>query len=138
MSSIEQLKALVSRKNGFARPNKFLVTLPSRFGVDGRDLNTLCNAAQLPAKTITTTDRRIGMEYQRVGHTFAVTETSLTFWLLNDYGVKKYFDNWRNATINESTMSPRYKSQYTDTITIHQLSKPIIGYSRAIEMRRPL
>ena len=42
-NSIEDLKALMNTKLGFARPNKFLVTLPS-VGVGGGLLNGLIGA----------------------------------------------------------------------------------------------
>ena len=77
-NSIEDIKALANTKLGFARPNKFLVTMPSvgvgggllsgligAFGGGGggaspRELNILCSNATMPAKQILTNDRRIG------------------------------------------------------------------------------
>ncbi|WP_438964669.1 hypothetical protein, partial [Winogradskyella sp.] len=77
-NSIEDIKAIANTKLGFARPNRFLVTLPS-VGVGGgllggligafsgigggsspRELNILCSNATMPAKQILTNDRRIG------------------------------------------------------------------------------
>ena len=76
--SIEELKALANTKLGFARPNRFLVTLPSlggggifgffTGGASPRELNILCSNASLPAKTVLTNDRRIGMEFQKVAY----------------------------------------------------------------------
>ena len=112
-NSIEDLKALMNTKLGFARPNKFLVTLPS-VGVGGgllngligafsamgggaspRELNILCSNATMPAKQVLTNDRRIGMEFQKVAYGYAVDDVSMTFYLMNDYGIKDYFDSFQ-------------------------------------------
>ena len=73
-NSVDDLKALANTKLGFARANRFLVTLPTNFGggggllggvlgllnlggggASGRELNLLCTNATLPAKQILTT-----------------------------------------------------------------------------------
>ena len=112
-TSVDELKALASVKLGFARNNKFLVTLPGTFGGEStRNINILCSNASLPAKTIITNERRIGMEFQKMAYGYAVDDVSMTFYLMNDYGVKKYFDNWRSSVINETGMESNYKKEY--------------------------
>ena len=132
MASIDDLKSLASVKLGFARPNNFLITLPARHGVDGRELNILCSNTSLPGKQVLTTERRIGMEMQKIAYGYAVDDVSMTFYLMNDYGVKKYFDNWRSKVINENTFDAQYKNEYVDDITIHQLRKPLVGFSKQL------
>jgi hypothetical protein len=141
-NSVDELKALVNTKLGFARPNRFLVTLPSfggggLFGIftDGaspRELNILCSNASLPSKVVLTNDRRIGMEYQKMAYSYAVDDVSMTFYLMNDYGVKEYFDTWRNIVINEDRMESNYKNEYARTVTIHQLRQPLIGFTKQV------
>lgn len=145
MSSIDQIKSLASSKLGFARSNQFLVELPTTFsgaggflgqlttlltsgvglGSGGGDLNLLCASATLPGKQILTHDRRIGMEFQKVAYGYAVDDVSLSFYALNDYGTRKYFDSWRNVVLNESGSIAGYKKDYAKDIKIHQLRKPI-------------
>ncbi len=137
MAQIDDLKALASVKLGFARPNNFLVTLPADFGVDGRELNILCSNATIPGKQILTSERRIGMETQRMAYGYAVSEVSMTFYLMNDYGVKKYFDNWRTAVIDENVFDIRYKNEYQRPVQIHQLRKPLVGFSKQLGPFRP-
>ena len=98
-NSIEDIKALANTKLGFARTNKFLVTLPT-VGVGGgllagivgafggmgggaspRELNILCSNVTMPAKQILTNERRIGMELQKVAYGYAVDDISMTFFL---------------------------------------------------------
>ena len=125
-NSVDELKALANTKLGFARPNRFLVTLPSfggggLFGIftDGaspRELNILCSHASLPAKNILTNERRIGMEYQKMAYGYQVDDVTLTFYMMNDYGVKEYFDTWRNIVVNENSMESNYKNDYARTV----------------------
>jgi hypothetical protein len=132
MASVDQLKALASTKLGFARPNNFLVNLPSIGSMDGNELNTLCRATSLPGKQVLTMDRRIGMEFQKVAYGYAVDDVSMSFYVMNDYGVKKYFDTWRALTVSEELGELQYKSNYAFDVTIHQLRKPMVGLSKAI------
>lgn len=132
MSSVDDLKAIASVKLGFARPNNYLVTLPDLGGVSSRELNVLCRSTTLPAKQVLTTDRRIGMEMQKIAYGYAVPDVSMTFYCMNDYGVKKYFDAWRDITVGEEIGELKYKNDYAKTVTIHQLRKPLVGLSKAL------
>ena len=149
-NSIEDIKALMNTKLGFARSNKFLVTLPT-VGVGGgllngivgafsgmgggaspRELNILCSNATLPAKQILTNDRRIGMEFQKVAYGYAVDDVGMTFYLMNDYGIKDYFDSWRSTILDEFGQASNYKNEYAKTVTIHQLRQPLKGFSKQV------
>ena len=122
MASIEQLKSEISRGGGLSRPNQFLVQLPS---AESRALNILCTRASLPGKQILTHDRRINMQFEKVAYTFGVDDVSLSFLLTNDYSAKVYFDNWRKKIINEETLTVNYKTEYQESVRIHQLKRPI-------------
>ncbi len=132
MSSVDELKAIASVKLGFARPNNFLVTLPDIGGPSGRELNVLCRSVTLPGKQVLTVDRRIGMEFQKIAYGYAVDDVSMTFYCMNDYGVRKYFDAWRDLTVGEELGELRYKQDYARSVTIHQLRKPLVGLSKAL------
>lgn len=147
MSSVDQIKSLASSKLGFARTNQFLVELPTTFsggggflgqlatlltsgiglGSGGGDLNLLCNSATLPGKQILTHERRIGMEFQKVAYGYAVDDVTLTFYTLNDYGTRKYFDEWRSRILDENGSVAAYKKDYVKDVKIHQLRKPIMN-----------
>lgn len=155
MSSIDNLKTLANTKLGFAKANQFLVqmpplgssnsggfggflaslfSLPSIPGIiehepTSREMNFLCSQVQLPGKQILTTDRRIGMENQKVAYGYAVPEVSMTFYLMNDYGIKRYIDGWMRYILDEYNGIPAYKNEYQHSIKIHQLRRPIAGVS---------
>jgi hypothetical protein len=160
MASIDDLKSVATSKLGFARANQFLVELPpvgsGGFGgltgflanllpsipnipgilntgnPSSREMNILCSNATLPGKQILTTDRRIGMEFQKVAYGYAVQEVSLTFYLMNDYGVKSYFDAWSDLVLNQDTGEVGYKQDYAKTVKIHQLRRARKGFSTNI------
>ncbi len=139
MASVDELKSLASAKLGFARQNSFLVELPSTFGANsllsriatlgGNELNVLCSNVTLPGKQILTNDRRVGLEFQKMAYGYAVDDVSMTFYALNDYGIKKYLDTWTSAIVNEESQVVGYKEDYQRDIKIHQLRKPIINKS---------
>jgi hypothetical protein len=113
-------------------PTAFLPQIPgltSSRNPGSRELNVLCNRATLPSKGISTVDRTIGLYTEKVASTYVVDNVSLTFYLLNDYGVKNYFDAWKDQIINEETGEVGYKNQYAKPVKIHQLRKPQIGKS---------
>lgn len=143
MATIDQLKGLVSSKLGAARSNQFLVELPQDFAsggllsriaslvtsgtMGGGDLNLLCNSVTMPGRQVLTNDRRIGMEYQKVAYGYAVPDVAMSFYVLNDYGIKKYFDTWYDTTVFDDNQVVPYKTNYIRDVRIHQLRKPIIN-----------
>lgn len=160
MPTIDELKGIASAKLGFARNNNFLVELPTlgrgggglssllgRFanflpsipGITGnapqsnsRELNILCESVTMPGRQILTSERIVGNVREKVAYGYAVDDVSMTFYLLNDYGVKNYFDAWMNIVYNSDTNEPGYKKDYALPIKIHQLRKPLAGISRGI------
>lgn len=155
MASVDQLKGIASAKLGFARSNNFLVELPTlspRGGLGGllgfitpfipsipgiigggpassRELNLLCSNVSLPGKQLLTTERLIGNVREKVAYGYAVDDVTMTFYLMNDYGAKTYFDAWMAMVMNPDTYEPGYKVEYARSVKIHQLRKPLIGLS---------
>ena len=145
MSTIDQFKSAASLKLGFARSNQFLVQLPTNLGgkpgltgfagiiqkigslLGGEDMNILCSQAQIPGKRVLTHERNIGTENQQVAYCYAVEAVSMTFYCMNDYGIIKYFDEWRDMTINQIPGEAFYKKDYAKPIKIHQLRRPLAG-----------
>lgn len=154
MPSIDELKGAASAKLGFARSNNFLVELPSVGGggflggilssfvpsvpgvftppTSSNDLNLLCKSVSLPGRQILTHQRAIGAINEKVGYGYAVDDVSLTFHLLNDYGVKTYFDKWMSSIIDPETNEIGYKNNYAKSVKIHQLRKPLINKSTSL------
>lgn len=122
MANIQDLKSQVSSRGGLARPNQFMVELPSP---ESRAVNVLCSRVNLPGKQIITHDRRINMDFERVAYGYAVDDVSMTFLITNDYAMVNYFNNWRSTILNEETMEVGYKVDYQHQVKIHQLRRPL-------------
>ena len=155
MATIDQLKGMASAKLGFARSNNYLVELPplrSGGGLSGllgsitpflpsipglggggpastEELNLLCKNVTLPGKQIFTSNRQIGNIGEKIAYGYGVDDLQMTFYLLNDYGAKAYFDGWMEQAYNSKTHEPGYKVNYAKPVTIHQLRKPLVGLS---------
>lgn len=125
MASIDQLKGLVSNKGGLARPNLFTVELPPFPGATSREVNLLCRDVNLPGRQLLSYDKEIGTRREKVAYGYASDDVSMTFLVLNDYGIKKYFETWQAAAYNPNTYQIGYKSQYAIDVRIHQLKKGI-------------
>lgn len=122
--NVEQLKSLISRKGGLAQANMWKVHLPSLPGVQSsRDLNVLCKDVVLPGRQIITQERTIGMKPKKVAYAYGEEDVPMTFLLLNDYGIKDYFESWQKMIINFDTQGIKYKDDYCRDIVITQLAK---------------
>ena len=127
-NSIDNLKTKIQQRGGLARPNRFLVELPPLAGVSTEEMNILCRSARLPGKQILTADRRIGMEFEKIAYGYAVEDVTMSFLMLKDYSIKKYFDAWRDSTIDEDAHTARYKKSYQKKIVIHQLEEAVPSF----------
>jgi len=79
-----------------------------------------------------THDRSIMMENQKIGYGYIVQEVAMTFLLLNDYGMRDYFDKWMNSIVNQETNEVSYKTEYQKNIKVHQLFEPIEARNNSI------
>lgn len=126
VQSIDQFKSLISNKDGIARTNLFRVKLPSLPGGTSEEMNILCKDVQLPGRQIITNERRVGLQNIKVPYGYAVTDVSLTFQVLNDYGVKEYFETWQNLAVNQNDYQISYQrgpGGYSRDVEIEQFKK---------------
>lgn len=121
--SIDKLKSLVSRKYGIARGNVYRVFFPAIAGATSEEVNLLCSSVNIPGRQIMTQEKKIGLINQKVAYDQAYDDVSLTFLLLNDYGIRTYFERWQNLCINQSSLEVGYLKDYAFDIRIQQLTK---------------
>lgn len=127
MAGIEDLKSKIMMKNGMAMAHQFAVTLPSLSGnMNGRDINVLCKSVDIPGKQMATLDWNVGVYNEKVVNGFLMEDVTMSFYMLNDYGVKKYFDEWTKLMVDEERGNIAYKDQYQKSVKIYQLVKPQI------------
>tara|TARA_Y100000389_G_scaffold29280_1_gene24952 strand:- start:2837 stop:3418 length:582 start_codon:yes stop_codon:yes gene_type:complete len=142
MDTIDQFKSLVSSKGGIARTNVFRVRLPSLPGVaSSNDISLLCKDVQLPGRQIITNERRIGLQFEKVAYGYAVQDINMTFHVMNDYGIKKYFETWQNLAVNQDTFEIGYYNDYTFQIVIDQIKKgvtlPVYSFGNFLDIFTP-
>lgn len=145
MAGIEQLKGSLISKNGIAVTNQYSVEMPTSVGItnksklsglDPRDANILCKNVSMPGKQILTLDRQMGLFNEKVVNGFAVDDVSMTFYALNDYGIKKYFDSWRRVMIGEerlSDLTTSSKETSLGDIVTEKITEVIEGKKRKTE-----
>lgn len=121
--SIEDLKGAISSNRGMAEPTLFRVIFPSINTVSSRELNLLCTNVNLPGRQIMTQERKLGVISQKVGYDQATEDVNLTFRLMNDYGVRKYFEAWQNMIVDQDSHEIGYLETYGKTVKIQQLKK---------------
>jgi hypothetical protein len=127
--SVDAFKGLISKAGGLARSNLFLVQLPN-IQIDGEvfatyDYNILCKSSQLPGRQIMSTPRDMGLERTLVANNYDINDVNLTFRVMNDYKIKKYFDTWQSLAISQQGdwKSVGYFKHYAKDVTIKQLRK---------------
>ena len=164
MSSIEDLKALISKKGGLARANRFRVifTPPAQtlFNLDGqqiissvisgnftaknlindpRDINLLCDAVSIPGKQISTLDYQAEKQSIKIPYGVINEDVTMSFILTNDYYMKKLFDSWQSGVFDVERYRAGYKKDFTTDIVIQQLnSKNIPVYGVRLENAFPI
>lgn len=122
-NSIDEFKGIVGSKRGFAAPNIYRVFLPSFAGVGSREIDVLCTGVNMPGRQIMTTEKRIGVVFEKVANNQAYDDINMSFHVLNDYGIRKYFEAWQNLALDQDTYTLGYKSDYARTVRIQQLRK---------------
>ena len=127
--SIDVMKGLISGGGGLARNNLFRVILPSfnDNNISADELNLLCSRASLPFKQISTRERMIGPKPMKLPYAITTEDTNMTFLVMNDYKIKKYFDAWQNRIINNDTYEVSYLNDYARDIQIDQLKQGYKG-----------
>ena len=131
MASIEDLKGKLTSKNGIAAANQYRVELPRFGGASSRTLDVVCKEVNMPGKQVLTLDRQMGIFQEKVANGFAIEEVTMVFHVLNDYGVKKWFDSWQKTIVADNGSMQgfvAYKNDYVKSIKIHQLRKPIARF----------
>lgn len=94
-NSIEDLKGAVGGGSGFALPNLFKVILPEIAGIGPRELEVLCKSVVLPGRQIQSQDYQTGTATKKIATGYITSDISLTFYVMNDHKVTRYFDEWQ-------------------------------------------
>ncbi len=121
--NIDEFKSLASSSGGFALPNLYRITLPPLAGVGSGDLNLICKATALPGRQVTSIDYQIGTINRKMANGYVIADLALTFHVMNNHSVTKYFQEWQKLAHNQETYEVGYYDDYVYDVTIEQLQK---------------
>lgn len=154
--SVDKLKAVISKKGGLAKNNRFQVmfTPPSQsligisienvvgnlitgksngikqFVNDPRDISILCEQVTLPARSFSTIDYMSDRQSNKFPYTNIDGDVTMHFIVTNDYYAKTMIENWMSSVIDVDGYKLGYKNDYSTDIVIQQLDqrdKPVFG-----------
>jgi len=123
MPSLNEFKA--SFKTDFARPARFNVEIPLPLKLvaylnTARLLTLRCENAELPGKTVATTDRKIYGPIEKQPYLTTFNDSTFTFIVSDDMKEKKLFDAWMDLINPKTTFDLNYKGDYITPITVNQ------------------
>jgi hypothetical protein len=109
-----------------ARPNRFdvtinipLILLP--YVKDSRQLSFRCEAADMPGRSLETTERKIGSApTQKVPYRTQYNESTFIFIVSDDMAEKILFEGWIESINPTSNYNFNYKSNYVTSILVNQ------------------
>ena len=133
MPSIDELKSLISTRNGLAVANRYQVTfglpaalkriMPEAGTTSGQVLNLMCDAAGLPGRQIATVDYQAQKQSIKIPYAFINEDVTFTFLLTGDYYAKKIFDAWSESIIDFSGYRVKYLADHVSDIRVFQQVK---------------
>ena len=118
------LKTAISKHGGFARGNKYTVTIskPKKLSVIPEDLQLMCETVSLPTRSAATNELSMYGPVQSFPYRFTFTEASLSFYVTEDFEIKKVFDAWQEIIIDPVSGDLGYFDDYKCSIIIKKYS----------------
>lgn len=122
--SISEFKS--NFKTDLARPNRFDVNIPipsvlAPYIGTSRNLKFRCENAEIPGKTLATTERKIGSSpIEKQPYLTNYTEMELQFIVSDDMSERIFFEGWMEAINPTTNYNFKYKSDYAVDVTINQ------------------
>lgn len=136
MATINDIKNVIGRRGGLARPNRFMVNFtgllaqaPGSVPIPGldpestRDLNFLVDNISIPGRAINTFEYAIWNHPIKVPIGYDEDDIEIVFNLTNDFMPKKIIDAWLAIIINQSSYLAEYDAAYKRDVIIWQLDE---------------
>jgi hypothetical protein len=108
-----------------ARPNKFEVQIPVPLPLilylnTAKRLNLRCENAQLPGRTLATTEQKIYNVSEKFPYQSTYNDVELSFIVGDDMMEKEFFDAWLEFINPSTNFNVKYKGDYTTSVIITQ------------------
>ncbi len=123
--SVQKIQEQASKAGGFAMQHQFVVVLPRvpNTIVESRDINILCRQVNIPGRQMASVNRLIGVKGQEISYGFVEDDVTMEFYVMNNWGIRSYFEEWQNLVLNQNTKYIGYSNDYGKSIKIHALKK---------------
>jgi hypothetical protein len=135
---LNEFIANVSKKNGFSKSNRFDVFVSVPFAlnsiIDGggisRTLPLLCEATELPGRSLITAERKIYGPVTKMPYQTQYNEITLNFICTNTFDERAFFEAWIDFIMPvqgdaDATRNIRFKETYATSIDIYQYDENI-------------
>ena len=114
-----------SFQNDLARPNRFDVNIPIpltliQYRNISQRLTFRCENANLPGRTISTTDQKIYNIVEKFPNQTSYQDMDMTFIVGGDMAEKQFFDAWLELINPTTNFNFKYKGDYATSVTINQ------------------
>lgn len=124
MTSIDSVKGLISKHNGFSKLTRYKVILPSLYiGDDVVAMDAFCRRVTFPGKTINTFVKRTNQKEINVPSGYTVDTCQMQFSETNDKMIVKYVDYWMDSIVNPYDYLVEYRDYYARNIFIMTLNE---------------
>jgi hypothetical protein len=92
----------------------------SPYYIGFNDLTLRCENAQLPSRTLMTTEQKIYGITEKYPYETSYADAEFTFYVSDNMKEKIIFDKWMNIVSPKNTYNMNYKNEYETTITVIQ------------------
>jgi hypothetical protein len=137
--SIDGFRGVLAKQGGLAPSNKYRVELPplnelkkanstieENEYVSSFDMNYLCTTTQLPGKQLNVLSREIGIGTKSIANGQVFAPINLTFYLTEEYEIRKYFQYWMECVVSQKVGEPMYAGYYKNyvlPVKMYQMNK---------------
>jgi hypothetical protein len=131
MPSLDIRNLVSSFDKDLARPSRFDVyfNIPAPLLVEDSkdpsymqtlDLTLRCESAQLPSRTLMTTEQKIYGITEKYPYENSYNDAEFVFIVSGDMREKKFFDKWINLVSPKLSYNMNYKSDYATSVVVRQ------------------
>lgn len=127
MPTINDIKTVITKRGGLARPNRFRVDFSSLTQImpdqDLRELNILVDNISIPGRVINTFEYGIWNHTIKIPSGYDEDDIEIVFNLTNDFMPKKIIDAWSARVINQKSYLASYDADYKYDIEVWQMDE---------------
>lgn len=125
---------------GLARTNRYRVSIATPTLMintinTGRLITLFCESTTLPGQVIATSEQRIDGETREFYYKKLYNNVSMSFYIDNNFEVKRFFDIWTNSILNTKNKIVSYYKDYiapTINIDVLPVESDIATYSMTL------